>query len=145
MMTTALVDEFEQRLRDDRDALLRTLATTDEEIAGLETRESGALPDAGDRAVVVTILSGLEGRQKRELDEIEDALRRLRAGSFGLCQRCGERILLARLRALPAVRCCLGCQAARESSLISPTEGLPTALRPTPPFVRNGWRGEEHD
>jgi RNA polymerase-binding transcription factor DksA len=39
-----------------------------------------------------------------------DALERLAAGSYGICERCGERIPLARLRALPETRVCVSCK-----------------------------------
>lgn len=45
-----------------------------------------------------------------DLDEIDEALARVRAGSYGCCTRCAARISLRRLRAQPAARLCLSCQ-----------------------------------
>jgi RNA polymerase-binding transcription factor DksA len=45
----------------------------------------------------------------RELREIDAALARIAAGTYGTCERCGGAIGRDRLRALPEVRCCLGC------------------------------------
>ena len=39
----------------------------------------------------------------------------LEAGSFGLCERCGRAISLARLRAMPAARTCIDCQQKAET------------------------------
>lgn len=50
----------------------------------------------------------------RELTEVVAALRRVQAGSYGLCTSCGEAIAEARLRALPSTPFCLACQAERE-------------------------------
>jgi DnaK suppressor protein len=105
-----LVEEFGLQLREARRALLRTLVTTDDEIATLERHEPGAVVEDAATDTMVAILSRLEGREKHELDEIEDALVRLEAGTFGLCERCGRAIALARLRALPATRYCFDCQ-----------------------------------
>lgn len=41
---------------------------------------------------------------------VEEALRRLATGEYGLCMDCGQHIALARLRALPFAVRCLACQ-----------------------------------
>ncbi len=115
-LNTMLVEEFGRRLREARHALLRTLATTDDEIATLERHEAGAVVEDAATDTIAAILSRLEGREKHELDEIEDALVRLEAGTFGLCDRCGRAIALARLRALPMARHCLDCQQKAETT-----------------------------
>ena len=115
-MNTRLMDEFGRRLREARHALLRTLATTDDEIATLERHEAGAVVEDAATDTLAAILSRLEGREKHELDEIEDAVTRLEAGTFGLCDRCGRAIPLARLRAVPAARHCLDCQQRAETT-----------------------------
>lgn len=107
---TTLIEEFGRRLREARRALYQTLAITDDEIATLEAHQAGAVGEDAATGTVAAILSRLEGREKHELDEIEDALTRLKAGSFGLCGRCGRAISLARLRAMPAARNCIDCQ-----------------------------------
>lgn len=49
-----------------------------------------------------------------ELEQIAAALRRVEAGSYGLCADCGEVIDERRLRALPATPFCTACQAIHE-------------------------------
>ena len=44
-----------------------------------------------------------------ELAEIEAALNRINAGSYGICQSCGESIAVRRLEAYPAAALCIGC------------------------------------
>lgn len=53
-------------------------------------------------------------RDLQELQDVDDALGRLEAGSYGDCAGCGEAIAAARLTALPSVRLCASCQAAQE-------------------------------
>lgn len=114
-LNATLIEEFGRRLREARFELLRTLAVTDNEMATLEAHQAGAVVEDAATDTVAAILSRLEGRQRHELDEIEDALVRLEAGSFGLCERCGRAIALARLRAMPAARHCLECQQKAET------------------------------
>lgn len=109
-----LADEFRRRLLEARQALLQTVTATDEEMAGLEPPGPG---DSADRAASVSmasLVSQLAGQDKRELDEIADALRRLGSGTYGLCESCREPIALPRLRAVPAARFCLACQEVQE-------------------------------
>jgi DnaK suppressor protein len=53
------------------------------------------------------------------LERTNDALRRLEAGTFGVCASCGDEISEARLRALPFAVRCTECEAARERSVAS--------------------------
>ena len=105
-----LVEEFRRRLLVARGALFRTVARTDDELATLEAHQAGGLVEDAATDSAAAILSRLEGQQKHELDEIEDALGRLESRAFGLCEDCGRAIPLARLRAMPAARHCLDCQ-----------------------------------
>ena len=52
----------------------------------------------------------LEERESAELVAIDDALKRVTDGSYGLCVDCGESIAAARLHANPVAMRCLGCQ-----------------------------------
>jgi RNA polymerase-binding transcription factor len=110
MPNVNFADEFRHRLWEQRRTLLRTLAVTDDELATLEAHQAGAVVEDAATQTVGVILSRLEGQQKHELDEIEDALTRLENGTLGVCQSCDRAIPLARLRAMPTARFCLDCQ-----------------------------------
>jgi DnaK suppressor protein len=106
--------EFRRRLAETRGRLLRTVARTDDELTTLEVHPAGALTEDAARDTMAGLLARLEGRERHELDEIEAAQARLEAGRFGACERCGEAIPLARLRAVPFTRYCRACQAGEE-------------------------------
>jgi DnaK suppressor protein len=46
---------------------------------------------------------------RRKLTSIDDAQRRLAAGTYGCCEGCGEPIGPERLEALPEATHCIGC------------------------------------
>ncbi len=46
---------------------------------------------------------------RRRLDEVDAALARVDAGTYGVCERCGRAIDPARLEVRPAARTCVGC------------------------------------
>ncbi len=48
------------------------------------------------------------------LDKVESALRRIKAGTYGTCERCGKNIDKARLRALPYSVLCIDCKKLEE-------------------------------
>ena len=54
-------------------------------------------------------LSGIRSAAARELAEIDDALARRHAGTYGICIDCGRSIPIDRLRARPAATRCVAC------------------------------------
>jgi two-component system cell cycle response regulator DivK len=52
---------------------------------------------------------------QNKIREIDAALDRLNAGTYGKCEDCGQEIGIDRLRALPMTTFCINCAAARES------------------------------
>lgn len=52
----------------------------------------------------------LKENLEKELAEIEYALKKIRRGTYGICEACGKRISLKRLRAFPTARYCLKCR-----------------------------------
>ena len=57
---------------------------------------------------------GMTERGSAIAAEIDEALDRIEAGTFGLCERCGKRISKERLRTLPRAALCIECQSEEE-------------------------------
>ncbi len=57
---------------------------------------------------------GLASNDRKFLYELEDALKRIEDGTFGICEECKSPVTKARLLALPYARLCLDCQQKRE-------------------------------
>ena len=66
-----------------------------------------------ERELELTTLTIIEG----ELKDIDDALRRLEEGSYGICEECGKPIDEARLEAVPWARYCVVDQARVERAV----------------------------
>jgi RNA polymerase-binding transcription factor DksA len=60
--------------------------------------------------------AGLLSISAQTVQSIEDALRRLRTGSYGRCVDCEGPIAAARLRALPFAQTCVACQERRDEA-----------------------------
>lgn len=53
-------------------------------------------------------------RESTRLREIENALRRIQAGTFGICIDCEEEINIKRLNAIPWTHSCIACREAAD-------------------------------
>ncbi len=53
---------------------------------------------------------------RRELADIDAALRRIEEGRYGRCEACGGPMGLQRIRAIPEARYCVSCSGEREVS-----------------------------
>jgi RNA polymerase-binding protein DksA len=60
------------------------------------------------------LLAQLDEQGKRQIEEIDAALRRMAEGTYGTCDGCTAPIPNERLRALPATRFCVDCAHAQE-------------------------------
>ncbi len=52
----------------------------------------------------------LSAQARAAVEEIDHALAKIEAGTYGLCEGCGEPIPRARLKALPQARLCVNCK-----------------------------------
>ncbi len=57
----------------------------------------------------------ITAQEKNKLQAIEDALRRIEEGTYGICDECGEKIPKQRLKALPFATLCVSCKSAKEN------------------------------
>jgi DnaK suppressor protein len=55
-------------------------------------------------------LTALDEQGRREMATIQAALARIEAGTYGICETCGETISTAHLTAIPMARRCVTCQ-----------------------------------
>ena len=49
------------------------------------------------------------------LEQIDRALEKIKKGTYGICEDCGEDISIERLKARPVTSLCIGCKTKRES------------------------------
>lgn len=80
------------------------------ELSAADQHQADVGTETFDRERDLSILEQVEA----ELADVEHALERLTAGTYGTCEACGKPIDDARLEAQPAARFCLADQAAAE-------------------------------
>jgi RNA polymerase-binding transcription factor DksA len=90
----------------------RELMRADEpNVAGGSMPSTDAGPDSG----AVEVETGVIALEERLLAEINAALGRIDAGTFGRCEQCGKQIAKTRLGAVPYARRCARCAKAARS------------------------------
>ncbi|MBU0708149.1 TraR/DksA C4-type zinc finger protein [Patescibacteria group bacterium] len=87
---------------------LKELENTDPSTRPERVQENAPEEDA-DEAEAGARFAALKGVFVRRLRDVRAALRKVRGGSYGLCDRCGEKIDPARIKAKPDARYCLKC------------------------------------
>jgi DnaK suppressor protein len=107
-------DQTEGQLRRELDLILGRLEQH-ERIAQIEAHTEGTRL-VGDMFADAQIVASRNldalsyERLSRRARELTNALERLRDGSYGICEECGNTIPQARRRALPGVTTCVSCQ-----------------------------------
>jgi len=97
---TELLEKLEQ---------LRTLGQPSAERK--EGSPFGKREEGADEASELEKRLALEERLGESLNEVEHALQKYEAGTYGLCDSCGQPIEKARLEAIPQASLCLSCKA----------------------------------
>jgi DnaK suppressor protein len=82
------------------------VALTHDANPGLGNHMADDATAAFDQATAVSVRRGRE----LTLQQINQALARMKAGTYGLCQRCHQEIDFARLKAIPYATLCMSCQ-----------------------------------
>lgn len=100
------------RRRDELERLRRQNERMAGELDALQRTEPD-LPDRASEVEAAQVAHRLSESERRELLEIEAALGRIAAGTFGLCESCGGAIGTQRLAALPETRFCIACMSER--------------------------------
>ncbi len=122
-MTPAAASSHDRR----QQQLIRRRKVLQEEVAAtllrIDADRYAALADqvhdTKDHAIAQSLIETGNAEVRRDAEEIRDidaALERLRAGSYGKCVVCGTAIPEGRLEAYPTAKRCLPCQTRYETS-----------------------------
>ena len=114
-LTKKELKKFQELLEDKRKAVLdRARQMLSVENMALDTND---LPDEMDLASSEYLHSftfRLRGREKVFLQKIDHALEKIKEGTFGTCEQCGEPISMKRLEARLETTLCIRCKEDQE-------------------------------
>lgn len=113
------MSEMQQRLVAEQESLqmelnrLRSIACPDDaqsEHAGMGNHMADDATELFEQEKNLTLMRNTSDI----LIKVEEALRRIDLGSYGLCQNCGSTIDHARLETIPYAKLCIPCKARQE-------------------------------
>ncbi len=115
---------FEERLITERQKILKDMGHLETTVLKVNQRDSSGdlsgysfhMADAGTDAMEREKAFMFASAEGRMLMEIDDALRRLYTGVYGMCELCGNPIARARLEAMPYARLCVACKEKEEKA-----------------------------
>jgi len=108
-------EELRQRLVDQRTRLMEEIKQfriSGRDNLGYGNHQADDATDAFEQAKELSLLRNSEW----VLAQVDVALARFDQGVYGICERCGDHIDPARLKALPYATLCLSCQQRLERS-----------------------------
>jgi len=125
-MTPEQLRELEKALTQRRESLeSEAHADASKAREDVYSETTGPVADTGDEASADLISDVENAELSRDLDElreIDSALERITAGSYGTCIECGGEIGMERLRRQPAALRCFDCQSVFEKTFLQPNK-----------------------
>ena len=113
-MSAKMKEYFRLRLIDWKNELLKESSQT---LTNMQKEENTAKPDITDRAseeIERSFELRTRDRERKLINKIESALRRIKEGSYGYCEETGESIGIKRLEARPVATLSLEAQEIHE-------------------------------
>lgn len=116
-----LLDEIEFHASDN---LKRTQKEASSDLSAYSFHMADAGTDNFDREFALSMVSN----EQELLNEVNDAIKRLESGTYGICEMSGKPISKARLTAIPWARCTVECQSELERTH---QKRVPQTFRPS--------------
>lgn len=92
------------------DTLKKSQKEASGDISGYTYHMADVATDTYDREFSL----GLASNERKLLYELDDALKKIEEGAFGICEECKSLITRNRLKAVPYARLCVKCQERKE-------------------------------
>lgn len=108
---------FKQMLEERREQILKNIEGSSKEID--ELHKNHDVMDEGDIASVSAdnlINEEIMASQRKELQEIDEALEKIVHGIYGVCEMCEEPIGMQRLKVKPFAKYCITCRQIAEKN-----------------------------
>jgi DnaK suppressor protein len=83
----------------------------------VQQSKTPAFPDVSDQATAEAdqhFAMRIRERERKLIKKIDEALNRITAGTYGICEVCGEEIPFPRLKARPVTTLCIECKTRQE-------------------------------
>lgn len=122
-MNKKLLEKLKEKLKKERSSLeeqLQGFAEKDKKLKGDwdtkfprfngDSSASGHLEEMADEVEEYESLLSVEYALETRLRDVNLALKKIKKGKYGKCEKCGKKILEARLKVNPSARTCTKCK-----------------------------------
>lgn len=117
-MTKKQQELMKKKLQEKRRALVAAYITNKNYGRDTEDGDTQDIADKASNAYTKEFLYSLSNSDRQMLRMVDEALARMKKGSFGVCVECGEKMIPKRLEAVPWARHCISCQEREEKGLL---------------------------
>jgi DnaK suppressor protein len=115
------LEYFRKRLETRQQELRRTVSRIEQDGRTVDEDSAQDVADRAASSYTKEFLFSQSNNDRQILAMVENALSRIREGSFGECISCGKEINPKRLEAVPWTRHCIDCQEKLEQGLLEET------------------------
>lgn len=130
-MTKPELKFFENLLNEKKETLIQELGYLEDNTMRLSSKEGAGdlsshayhLADHATETQDREQAFHMASREGKYLFYIEEALDRVRNGTFGVCKKCGKLIPKPRLEAVPTAKMCIDCKTKQERAAQAAAEG----------------------
>lgn len=109
-MEKGRLEDFKKRLLKSRDEILNKAKKLQEDSYTLGTDGIQDMADAASNSYNADILMRISDNDLILLKDIDNALDKIKNGTYGICEDCEEKIHEKRLEANPVARYCITCK-----------------------------------
>ncbi len=109
-MSKKLINQLTNQLKDRRDYLLREVKLRLKELRNSCTDRLSDTADIASNMIEEEIVMSIAQGEAKEIEQIDNALEKIKKGKYGSCANCGKSINKQRLSAIPFVSLCIKCK-----------------------------------
>ncbi len=106
--------KYYEQLLETRDRLVDQIRTLSAQSLSSSKQAGEELADVGSDNFLREMELSLMSEEGRTIQAIQEAIERLKSGSYGVCEECNKKIQPGRLEAIPYARMCIECKSLKE-------------------------------
>lgn len=109
-MSKKSINQLTGRLKARRQYLLREVKLRLKEFKDSGTNRLSDTADMASNLIEEEIVMSIAQGEAKEIEQIDNALKKIKKGKYGTCENCGKVINKQRLMAIPFVSLCIKCK-----------------------------------
>ena len=109
-MSKKFINQVTDRLKDRREYLLREVKLRLKEFKNSGTNRFSDTADIASNQIEDEIVMSIAQGEAKEIEQIDNALIKIKKGKYGICENCDKIINKQRLSAIPFVSLCIKCK-----------------------------------